>query len=184
MKAAGIIKHVPFGTTPQFYHIKFRICIGWIIGLGKMTNDWVKIPMHTLEFLLTESWRESWIMTSAIKILRYNAIMPEHPTLPRRRRSCVWAAAAGLLGLAAICLGLATLSSRQQAPAASTGSLPITICAGVSAPPKHQVGIAWASPIISYSPPIMYSPYAACFHVPYLGTLLAARPVGQIALPP
>ncbi|MGC9356273.1 MAG: hypothetical protein ACP5GX_00300 [Anaerolineae bacterium] len=40
------------------------------------------------------------------------------------------------------------------------------LCAGLTTRPRVQVGIAVLSPLSSYRPPLVDSPYAFCFRIP------------------
>lgn len=105
-----------------------------------------------------------------------------------RRRACLWAALAlpaGLCILTLFLLAAGMVSARLSGSPSSQAwrSLPLNVCIGVSARAPRQFGVAWASPIISYAPSILYSPNALCTTIPGLG-YLPLPPVGQIAFPP
>jgi hypothetical protein len=109
--------------------------------------------------------------------------MTDAPKPNRRGRTCLWIVLAGagsICLIMAACVVISTIS-QQSSPA---GTLPLYVCAGWTTTPTTQVGIAWASPVVSYHPPIMSSPTAVCGNIPFLGTLFPGNLVGQIAFPP
>ncbi|MCB8966667.1 MAG: hypothetical protein H6660_07195 [Ardenticatenaceae bacterium] len=86
-----------------------------------------------------------------------------------------------LLLLLFICLGSLLLVRGNSAVPTSGVALGARMCAGIATKPM-QIGIAWALPISSYLPPIMFSRYKVCIDLP--PALSPSRINGQFVLPP
>ncbi len=79
----------------------------------------------------------------------------------------------------AICL----LSSILLLGVPSSGtSLGTRSCVGVVTSPSLQIGFAWASPLSSYLPPLMFSKYKVCVDLPM--SLSSKTINGEWMLPP
>ncbi len=50
--------------------------------------------------------------------------------------------------------------------------------------PHLRVGVGWCSPISSYLPSLMLSPYAVCVDVPYQLISLFPKLAGEVLFPP
>lgn len=62
--------------------------------------------------------------------------------------------------------------------------LPGRVCAGATMLPHLRVGVGWCSPISSYLPSLMLSPYAVCVDVPYQLISLFPKLAGEVLFPP
>lgn len=60
--------------------------------------------------------------------------------------------------------------------------LSVQTCLGVVTKPRFQMGLAWASPISSYRPPLMFSRYKVCVELP--PSLAPTTINGEFAFPP
>ena len=59
-----------------------------------------------------------------------------------------------------------------------------SVCVGATTQPYLRVGVAWCSPISSYLPSLMLSPYAVCVDVPYQLISLFPKLAGEVLFPP
>lgn len=76
----------------------------------------------------------------------------------------------GVLALIGACVGcclVSTLVVGGSALSRISGGLSIHACVGVATTPRLQAGVAWYSPLSSYSGPLTDSPYAVCADVPW-----------------
>jgi hypothetical protein len=89
---------------------------------------------------------------------------------------------ATILVAACIMGGLGILALNTIAPQMGMTS---TICAGVSTTPKWQIGVSWVSPLSSYLPPLITSPYAVCINIPHSWTTFFSSSIsGSWLFPP
>ena len=63
-----------------------------------------------------------------------------------------------------------------------SGYLGTQTCVGVVTTPSFQVGVAWANPISSYLPPLLFSKYKVCVDLPIEWS--TTRINGEWMLPP
>lgn len=114
---------------------------------------------------------------------------PEARRVHRAERWLVLVLAAALAVCLGACLAVPLLvGGGWQTAAAPTTVLGGTrLCAGVGTVPYLQVGVAWELPrqtliLSSLGPPVLYSPYAACLHLPWEVSGLPMR--GGLVFPP
>lgn len=100
----------------------------------------------------------------------------------KRRRSCLWLSLTAFIGT---CLLLAVVLAYKLVDTQGSAAIDLgfTVCAGITAAPSWQIGVAWYNPLSSNLPPIMISPYKLCFETPY-NSIFQDRLSGQIAFPP
>jgi hypothetical protein len=80
------------------------------------------------------------------------------------------------------CAAIGILQAYSAAPPVM--GLTGQVCAGIMTIPSTKIGVAWYSPISSYLPPLMQSPYVACVEVPYMWVSTLPSISGEWVFPP
>ncbi len=88
--------------------------------------------------------------------------------------------AATVMGICLACMLLGALSWSGQL---RINTLSLHVCGGFITTPHFQVGVSWVSPVSSYLPPLMLSPYKICVDIPALLQVPGALH-GEWLLPP
>jgi hypothetical protein len=68
----------------------------------------------------------------------------------------------------ALCLaaGMGVAALNWYATSPFTADMPVQVCAGLTTAPRVRIGLSWYAPIMSFLPPLAFSPWALCVQVP------------------